>query len=209
MNWYDLITACEDDEPPYYVSSKGNLEGFKRWHFDEGKPIKDWKCQGWIQPTSPAEDGPPDDGLANHFGLLIFSSRMQSALEGGGVAGIQYLPIRVLKSDNSEHPGYSIANIINMASALDWKRSHFDIFTEEDGEGYEIGQISSLIRAVLNEDALREFHIVRLKEFYPAVYVSQLFVDIYTKHRLTGYSFRKIQVSPTSDQMTGSAPSTE
>lgn len=195
MKWYDLLRGPNDDNPPYYISTKGSLEGLKRWHFDEGKAIGGWKSEAWIQSVTPTEDGPPDDGLANHFGLLIFSSKMRAALEGGGVVGIQYLPIRVLTSHKSEYSGYSIANILNFPSALDWKRSDFAIFTEEDGEADEIGQISSLAKAVLSGHALRDFHIVRLREFPPAVYVSQVFLDVYIKQALSGYSFREVEVS--------------
>jgi hypothetical protein len=205
MKWYDLLLGCENDEPPYYISSRGDLDGFKRWHFDKGTPIEDWKSRGWIQSTSADKDGPPDDGLANHFGLLIFSSKMQVALENEGVAGIQYLPIRVLKSDNSEYLGYSIANILNFPSGLDWKRSDFSVFTDEDGEGDKIGQISSLRKAVLDEHAVGKFHIIRLREFPPAVYVSQVFAEIFTKHKLSGYSFTEVAVSRPADSQTVSA----
>jgi hypothetical protein len=50
------------------------------------------------------------------------------AIERAGIPGIQYLAIRVFKSDGSEYPGYSIANILNLRSSLDYDRSDFSGF---------------------------------------------------------------------------------
>ena len=147
-----------------------------------------------IKSTSEAEDGPPDDGLANDNSLLVFSSRMRHALNAGEIAGIQYLPIRVLKSDNSNYEGYTIANILNFPATLDRDSSDNSVFSEEDSEPEDIGRISSLRKAVLKQEALRGFHIIRLRDFPEAVYVSQLFVDIFKENALTGYSFSPVEL---------------
>jgi hypothetical protein len=196
MNWYDLIQGYESDDQPFYVSRKGDLEGCKWWHFSEGKTVQNWKSRAWIKSTSAAEDAPPNDGLVNHFGLLIFSSRMRIALETSGVSGIQYLPIRVMTSDGTDYPGYSIANILNEPSALDLQKSDFSVFPQDYFALEDRGRISGIRRAVLKGSALRDFHIVRLKEFHEAVYVSQSFVDIYNRNKFTGYSFNEVQLSP-------------
>jgi hypothetical protein len=195
MNWYWLLRGYERDDGPFYVSHEGDLDGYKWWNFDEGKPIQAWKGLAWVKSTSPREDGPPDDGLANHFALLIFSAPMRLALEKGEISGIQYLPIRVLKSDNSEYLGYSIANILNFPSALDREKSDFSVFPQDYFAPEDRGRISRIRKAVLIQNALKDFHIIRLKDFSEAVYVSQHFVDVFSKHNLTGYSFRQIQLS--------------
>jgi hypothetical protein len=195
MNWYWLITGYERDDRPFYVSSEGDLDGHEWWNFDEGNPIRDWKSLAWVKSTSARKDGPPDDGLANHFALLIFSARMRLALEKGEIKGIQYLPICVLKSDNSEYPGYSIANILDSPSALDREKSDFSVFPQDYFALEDRGRISRVRKAVLKAEALRDMHIVRLKDFPEGVYVSQHFVDIYNEHGLSGYSFSLIQLS--------------
>src|SRR5882762_3173126 len=112
----------------------------------------------------------------------------------GGIVGIQYLSIRVLKSDNSVHEGYAIANILNCLAALDRDRSDYSVFTEDDSEPEDIGRISSLRKAVLKQEAVRGFHIARLSDFPEAVYVSQHFVDIFKENALTGYSFSPVEL---------------
>jgi hypothetical protein len=194
MNWYDLLAASpEKDDPPYYISGTGSLGSLKPWHFRLGVPIERTIINAWIRSDSKSEDGPPDDGLANHFGLLIFSEKMRRVLDDGGVSGIQYIPIEVLKSDGTQYPGFAIANLINCPSALDWKSSEFSLFSDDETEPGEMNQISSLLTPVLKAGSLGGLHIVRLKEFTPAVFVSQHFVDLYNHSGLTGYSFRRVR----------------
>lgn len=195
MNWYELFTTGDEGQTSYYISSEGDLDGLRWWHFAEGKSIKNWKSRAWIKSTSATKDGPPEDGLANHFGLLVFSKRMRVALEDSGISGVEYLPLRVLKSDDTEYEGYAIANILNFPSALDLDRSDYSAFIADDPTPEDIGRISRLRRAVLKDVALREFHIIRLQDFPEAVYVSQCFVDVYHKHGLTGYSFSPVELS--------------
>jgi len=194
MKWYDLLRSDKYEDVPHYASTSSDLDGFKWWHFAECKLIQDWRAKAWIKSISEAEDGPPDDGLANDDGLLIFSPRMRRALDAGGIVGIQYLSIRVLRSDNSVYEGYAIANILNCLAALDRDRSDYSVFAEDDSEPEDIGRISSLRKAVLKQEALRGCHIARLSDFPEAVYVSQHFVDIFKENALTGYSFSPVEL---------------
>jgi hypothetical protein len=196
MIWYLLLRSDKTtDDVPYYISTKSDLDGFRWWNFAECKSIEAWRNRAWIQSAATLQDSPPDDGLANDDGLLIFSKRMQQALDAGGVGGIQYLPIRILKSDGTEYQDYSIANILNCPTALDRKRSQFSVFTADDSEPEDVGRISSLLKAALNQKALDGFHIIRLVDFLEAVYVSQHFVDFYTTKHLTGYLFSRVEVA--------------
>jgi hypothetical protein len=195
MTFYLLCRGFENQGKPYYTSRKGDLDGREWWRFDEGKKVENWLSRAWIKSRSTSEDGPPDDGLVNHFALLIFSSRMRIALERAGVAGVQYLPIHILKSDGSEYEGFSIANILNFPWALDLEKSDFSVYPEEYSLPTKRGKISSLRKAVLRKSPLQGFDILRLKDFPEAVFVSQKFHDIYADNKFTGYSFSRVQTS--------------
>ena len=193
MNWYHLQRGYETDSP-FYVSREGDLDGHEWWDFDRGTPITNWQSRSWIKSLSAQEDGPADDGLVNHFALLIFSSRMQQSLQTAGIQGIQYLPIRVLKSDGAEYPGYSIANILNVPSALDRTLSDFSVYPEDYFSIDQRGQVSGIRKAVLKKSALGDFHVIRLREFPEQVCVSERFVDLYDRNHFTGYSFQQLQL---------------
>jgi hypothetical protein len=193
MDWYELVPNAE--AASFYVSSMGDLAGLRWWHFAEGKTIENWTCRAWIKSTSPAKDGPPEDGLANHLGLLVFSQRMRAALENSSIDGVQYLQLRVLKSDDTEYEGYSIVNILNFPSALDLDRSDFSAFISDNPSSEDVSRISRLRKAVLKGEALGEFHVIRLKDFPEAVYVSGHFRNVYDRNTFKGYEFRRIQIS--------------
>jgi hypothetical protein len=177
------------------VSQSGDLDGHERWDFSKGEQIENWRSSAWIKSKSPEEDAPPDDGLVNHLAVLIFSSRMRLTMEGAGILGIQHLAIRVFKSDGCEYPGYSIANILNLRSSRDYDRSDFSVFPEDYFWATDRGRISSLRTAVLKRSTLQDLDILRLEGFRHAVFVSRRFVDLYTNHCFTGYSFQRTEVS--------------
>jgi hypothetical protein len=195
MDGFWLQRKSEPKQKAHYVSSKGDLDGHEWRRFEEGKPIQGWKCRAWIKCTSPREDWPADDGLANHFSLLIFSERMRVALDDACIYGIQYLPIQVLKSDDTEYGGYSIANIINEISALDRDRSNSSVVSQDYPGRENHSRVWDARKPGLKEEALRVFDIIRVSDFPQAVYVSQKFVDVWNDHKLTGYSFRKMRLT--------------
>lgn len=195
MKWFSLLRGYEDGGKPHYASRSGNLDGHEWWDFDEGKRVGNWQNRAWVKSSCTSEDGPPDDGLVNHFALLIFSQKMRTALEAVGVTGIQYLPIHVLKSDGSEYSGYSIANILNHSSALDLDKSDFSVFPEEYFDPKNRGRIRSLRKAVLKKSTLQGLDILRLKDFPEDVFISAKFREVYDDNGLTGYSFGAVDIS--------------
>jgi len=196
MNIFWLQRKTEGNQKEHYVSSKGDLDGFERQHFEAGRPIQGWNCRAWIKSSSPKEDWPAQDGLANHFSLLIFSEKMRIALDDAGIYGIQYLPIRVLKSDDTEHTGYSIANIINEISILNQDRPNSPLLAKDRFGGETHSQLWNLRKPRFEEETFRVLNIVRVGDVPEAVYVSKRFVDIWHDHKLTGYSFEKLRLTP-------------
>jgi hypothetical protein len=120
---------------------------------------------------------------------------MQRALTRAKIEGIQYLPIHVLQPDRSEYFGYAIANILNLPEALDRERSDCDVFPEDYFLPDRRGLVSGIRKTVLLKDKLDGFHIIRLKEFEVAVYVSHYIVDVYKQNKFTGCSFTLAQVA--------------
>jgi hypothetical protein len=194
MHWYKLLQIYDAEGQPY-VSSRDDLHGWEEWQLSQGKPIERWDNGAWIKCIENETDGVPDDGLWNHLVLPIFSSRVQRALADAKIEGIQYLPIRVLRPDDSEYFGYAIANILNLPEALDREKSDFDVFPEDYFLPDRRGLISGIRKTVLRKKPLHEFHIIRLKEFDVAVFVSQHFVDVYEENKFTGYSFAPVQLT--------------
>lgn len=194
MRWYGLRETYDAKEQPF-VSNKDDLRGWEEWQLRQGKLIENWDSRAWIKSTKNQTDGVPDDCLWNHLFLPIFSSGVQRALADARVEGVQYLPIRVLRPDDSEYFGYSIANILNLPAALDMERSDFSVYPEDYFLKDRIGSVSGIRKAVLRNEFLGGLHIVRLKEFEESVFVSQHFVDVYEKNKFTGYSFAPVQVT--------------
>lgn len=194
MRWYDLREIYDAKEQPF-VSNKDDLRGWEEWQLCQGKFVENWDSGAWIKSTKNETDGVPDDCLWNHLLLPIFSSRVQRALADARVEGVQYLPIRVLRPDGSEYFGYAIANVLNLPAALDRERCDFSVYPDDYFLPDRRGSVSGIRKAVLRKEFLQGFHIVRLKEFEVAVYVSQHFVDVYEKNKFTGYSFAPVQLT--------------
>jgi len=196
MNWYKLVWWDNTVEEAY-VSDFGDLKGFDARAFTSGERVTNWNEEAWIQCTNLEYEGDPDDVLANHLGVPIYSSRLRHALEEAGISGIQYLPIRVLHRDGSEISAYQIANFTNKVKALDLERSDYTLFEEDYFIVEDRGQIASLASAVLKREAVAGFDIVRLEEFLPYEAASERFKEAFEAARCTGYSFRKLALSAT------------
>jgi len=194
LDWYKLIWWDNTVEFPY-VSNLDDLKGFDDWHLTCGETISNWNDQAWIQCTNPEYDGNPDDVLANHLGVPIYSSRLRQALEWGGIAGIQYLPIHVLHRDGSEIPGYRVANFLNKVKALDLERSQYTLNPDDYFIPERRGQIFTLDEVVLKRDPLAGLDIIRLEEYFTFEAASERFKEAFEAARCTGYSFRKLAIS--------------
>lgn len=165
MRWYALQQQKKTEAG--YFSRAGDLEAHDPLDFFEGRPIQGWKGDAWVRSLSSREDGPPSDSLANHFSLFILSERARRAVDDAFPVGIQYLPIRVLTSDDSEYPHYSVSNLLVDISARTASR---DVNT------------------------LRAFNIVRVKGS-PSLWVSEQFVNLWSGLGFTGCFFDRVSKS--------------
>jgi hypothetical protein len=194
MQWYKLIWWDRTANTPF-VSTSGDLKGVDDWDLTSGRMLSSWNDSAWIRCDDPAYDGDPDDVLANHLGVPIYSSRLIKAIESQGIGGIQYLPIRVFRCEGSELQGYQIANILSKVPALDLKRSDYSIFAEDYFIPERRGSISAIRKAVLIRNKLMGLDVFRLSEFPLYEIVSQRFKDMFENGRFTGYSFQKLSAT--------------
>jgi hypothetical protein len=199
ISWYEPIEDLNVRVQPF-VTDLEDLCGYDEWHFRTGKGISNWPKTAWIKCSDPLADGPPDDALRNHLGLPVFSQRLQEAIQLYRISGIQFLPIQVYRSDDSELPGYAIANLLNLCPALDRSRSDYDVFEADYFLPERRGQISGIRKAVLLGKEILNKDVIRLSEFPAAEFVSPKFVDAYRSHRCSGYIFRGIDVVEVNDE---------
>ena len=194
MRWYWAINCSNTVDEPF-VSDADDLKGFQDWQLWKGKPIENWRQDAWIRCTDPECDGDPDDVLQTHLGIPIYSFRLQKIIREAGFPGIQFLPIRVLRRDGTEIPGFAVANIVNLLSAMDMEKSEYDVFEEDDPVPERHGRVSGVYKMVLKGVALTGYDIVRVKEFPPSEYVSERFKLQFEAANCTGYSFQETRTT--------------
>lgn len=190
--WFSTV-ACDRTVADPYVADAGDI-GVEDWELRQGKSVADWS-PGWIRASTPDHDGEADDVLQSHLGLPIYSARLRAALRESGIEDIQYLPLRVLRSDGRGINGFSIANITTVRDALDRERSDYSTFGGDYVIARRRGDISDVRTSVLMARQLTGCDVFRLQGFLPAYYVSERFRDVFERHRFTGYSFRQTMLS--------------
>jgi hypothetical protein len=92
--------------------------------------------------------------------------------------------------------GFSIANVLNCADALDRRLSNFDVFPDDYFLPQRRGQIRAIKKPVLMRGALIAFHIIRLAQYKAPIYVSERFVRAFEFIDCTGFSFHEVETSP-------------
>jgi hypothetical protein len=90
-------------------------------------------------------------------------------------------------------PGYSIANIVDLVSALDVEKSMLTRYGESRPD--RIGQISGIMKPVLKESLLSGHDIFRLAGYPLAYFVSERFRNIFLRGHFTGYTFGHVRLS--------------
>ncbi len=127
-----------------------------------------------------------------------FPEACRDALAKAGVGrnDVQYLPVHILKSTGEELEGYSFANVIARVSALDYDRTDWGPLPPDPDEGIdpETGKlkVQGIWRAALIEAKLRGHDLIRLVEFFPPVFVSQRFADVYRNGNFTGATLNPV-----------------
>ena len=195
VQWYELALHVEDVRPfvvRRFQTEDEDLFGLVGCHLCLGDRIQDWNAHSWIRSKHRKYEGVPDDILAEHLNVPTFSHRLREALERAGVGrkDVQYLPIHVLKSTGEELEGYAFANVITRIKALDYDRTDWGPLPPDPEEGIDPAtgklKVNGIWRAALIEAKLKGHDLVRLVEFFPPVYVSERFADVFRDGNFTG-----------------------
>lgn len=195
MKWYQPI-ECDNTVKNPLICDFDNLEqfGYNENSFKEGKLVDGWNDSMLLQAKKKKNDGKPDDALQNHLMLPIYSLNLITELNKAAISGIQYLPIKVLKSNNDCVDIFSIANILNIIEAFDEQKSDFNRFSEDFPNPNVRGKIAGVKKYVLQKEKLIGLDIIRLKEYKQRFFVSEKFQDIFEKGKFTGYSFKEVEL---------------
>lgn len=145
--------------------------------------------------SSAAYNGTPDDFLQNATGLPVFSGPLRDALEGAGIRGIQYVPVRVIRPGGEEIPGFSIAYALAVVDALDKMRSDMDLFPSDYFLPSRRGEVRAIRKAVLRASALEGLDFARLQDYPMDLYVSERFKEVFERGSFTGCSFKPRRLS--------------
>ena len=195
--WFWLVDGDGTVGHPF-IATRGYLAGYERSAFTSGQAIERWEGRAWLGAGRPEDDGAPDDVLQEHLGVPVFSARLQRALEGAGIEDIQYLPIRVLRSDGTPLAGFAIANVLSLVPALDLAHSDYDTFPQDYFLPERRGLVRGLRLPVLLRDRLTGRHIVRLTDYPVSLYASEHFKTAFEEGGFTWYSFHEVRLSHSS-----------
>lgn len=194
--WFDMILGEENSaEFPLHTTGEKLLGVEHAMDLKIGRRCDTWDPQSILFSAKSENDGTPEELLANTLHLPVFSKSLREALGDIGIQDIQYLPIRVARSTGDEIPGYEVANILTRLPALD--REHTKLLMEKKEEIDPLtgrAKVTGMWRAALKGVMLEGHDIIRLVEFWPLVCVSERFVNVFTKHRFHGATFKPLEL---------------
>ncbi len=203
--WYDFALHVEKRLAPPFQAAEDDLIGFNGGHLMLGNRIRDWNGNAWIRSKRGDDDGVPDDVLSEHLGVPTFSKRLRDALKvaGVGTEDLQYLPVNVFTSTGDVLPGYAFANVLTRVKALDYARTDWGPLPPDPEEGIDPNtgkpRVQAIWRAALVRANLRGHDVIRLAEFFPPVYVSERFADVYRDGDFTGATLTPVNVTDEQD----------
>lgn len=186
----------KDSEPPWSLSTE--LDNIREWDLRLGKCIEDWDPDTtayYDDEEVEYSDYPFVSGL-----LPVYSARLRSLMEGLGIEGIQYLPLKIKRRDGTQEvEGYSIANYLNVIDCLDRERSVYEVWTKDNLLFWEkrpdmLGTFCDVRRAVIDSKKTGDVPLFRLWGWEMMVIVREDVKQAIEKAGITGCEFREIEV---------------
>ncbi|MCX7428768.1 MAG: hypothetical protein NTW96_24470 [Planctomycetia bacterium] len=195
--WYDFDSHPEKRIVRHFQADEDDLCGRNDYDLKIGKLIRGWDPKSRLFSTRRKYDGVPDDVLSECLDIPTFSRRLRDALKKAsvGTGDIQYLPVHVFKSTGEEIEGYAFANVLTRIAALDYDATDYGPMPPEESDiDPETGKprVQFLWRAALIGSRLEGHDIIRLREFFPSVFVSERFAEVYHNGDFTGASFTSV-----------------
>jgi len=178
-NYYKLWFS--ESDPLAARCKQADLKGVSEYFVYQPKPVADWP------------EGITFYSVGEHIEDYLFpimvdwilvSERVRLALEGMGVQGVQFLPVRVVRQERDiEIPDYYVLHVWNQISALDEKHT---VYLEPRHEKHpEL----SIVKVALRREAVGGLDIFRIKEDPVSVYVSKRVKERLEEIGATGFKW--------------------
>lgn len=196
MKWFELWFGGEQNRrDDYLLLSIHDFGSASKAELCMGQRVEYWPSGAWYASESTDDDGEPDDILAEHLGIPVFSERLRRALGKIGSNDIQYLPVAIRNSKGKEYRGFQIANVVTrLSGALDLAASNLATRVQANDDDVDF-EVLGIYTTVLCKEALRDHDVIRLDEFWPAIYVSDAFRTAFQISSCTGATFKEVHVS--------------
>jgi len=186
-----------DEIEPSIWSLSFELDNGVEWDLMAGKYIENWDVN--IAATYDDEVDPTDYPFTS-FLLPVFSPRLKELMESLGVEYIQYLPLKIRRSDGAkEVDGYHFANYLMVIDCLDREKSEYQIWTKEnllfwEKRPYMLGTFRYVKKAVINSDKIRNIPLFRLWGWECMVIVREDVKTAIEGAGITGCVFDEIEI---------------
>lgn len=159
-------------------------------HYDLllGRPVGKWD-ESLTFHFDPKEGDKPTDFLGNNLGWILVSDQVKSVWNRLGVTGVAYLPVNIVNRDTGDRlEGYSVANLFDVADALNLNHSDHTFFELDDEK------ILNVKKFALTEQAIGGRHIFKLKGYEIPWFVSEEVKRLIDSENLTGCGFLEVKV---------------
>ena len=156
----------EDDSDSSTWFLKIELIGYDEWDLKTGHTIEKWDLNTLAYYDDRYAE--QTDFPSTRFMLPVYSSRLKSLVQGKGVVGIQYLPLKIRHSLTSvEIYGYHLVNYLKIVDCLDRVHSVYGTWTKDNLLFWEkrpwmLGTFRDVKRVVLDPDKIGDAQLFRL-----------------------------------------------
>jgi hypothetical protein len=192
--WYRLSVVMDDDFKTFFANAS-DFNGVDSYDLQKGRRIDAWNRGSCLLSTSSRFDGPLTDVISESPNLLAFSERLSRSLKHANVAAedIQYLPIKIYRSTGEMIEGYSLINVLARLEALDRERC-FMLRENLEENDPQTGKpdVEGIGKPALRSHVITGHDMIRLTEFFPPIFVSQRFADVFRSGGFTGAAFQLI-----------------
>lgn len=195
MKYFNLMFDFKKYDDATCLISK-DMQGINQYIFDEGKKIEKWLNFTFYY--NPDEANKFIDYQGNDLHWFIISSGFKKLIEQLGNEGVQFLPITIInKKNNSVNKDYFAVNVYNqIENAMDYDKTGYMGSRPSDID-LKNNPLNVYVRKyALRENKIKRYHIFRIKEKWTTpIFVSEKFVEMVKKNKITGCDFGNVIVS--------------
>ncbi len=202
----DLFDEAENQNRPFIFASESNLKeievkGVKKGFFSNviyGEKINfTWPKISFFYDSG--EGKIKNDFLNNVVDWPVFHKRVVEEIIKEGIIGVSFFPVELIdKRTGTVNNEYSLMYIEKFIEAFDLNKSQY-VFNEK----YNYYTFIPM-KTFFDEQACSGYDIFREKRSVSEIFVSDKIKNLIEKNNFTGFSFRQISFSDTSDKVANS-----